>query len=257
MIEQRVLQKTLHTKLTELRARNPRYSARAFGKRLGLSAGATSELLRGRRKISLALAVRIAKKLLLDPEERAAIFSRSRELDSAVTPDDSLQLTADQFFVISEWYHFAILSLIRTQDFKSDSGWIARRLGIKKTVAADALQRLLRLGLIQKNEKGGITRTKARFRTPDDVANLSQTIQRSHFHDLELARSALETLSIESRDFSSITMPLDPELLPKAKELIRKLQDQISELLESGDKKEVFRMCVQLFPLTQLKGKEK
>ena len=50
-----------------------------------------------------------------------------------------VQLTLDHFSVISEWYHFAILSLAETQDFKSYPAWIAGRLGISQKDAKAAV----------------------------------------------------------------------------------------------------------------------
>lgn len=43
---------------------------------------------------------------------------------------DPNQLSMDQFAIIADWYHFAILNLINTPGFKSDISWIAKRLGL-------------------------------------------------------------------------------------------------------------------------------
>ncbi len=43
----------------------------------------------------------------------------------------------------------AILALTRTADFHADSRWIARTLGVSVDEVNVALQRLLRLGLLQ------------------------------------------------------------------------------------------------------------
>src|SRR3954468_13014795 len=48
---------------------NPRYSQRAFARQLGLSAGELSEILRGKRSLSLRSALRVASSLGLSPSE--------------------------------------------------------------------------------------------------------------------------------------------------------------------------------------------
>jgi hypothetical protein len=44
---------------------------------------------------------------------------------------------------------------------------------------------------------------------------------------------------------------LDPRLLPKAKTLIRQFQDDLADLVTSSPGTEVFRLCVQMIPLTK------
>ena len=206
----------------------------------------------------------ICSSLLLDPQERSEIlrdFSPTRtEVRRAKKKTDEvdssyLQLTADQFRVVSEWYYFAILSLVKTADFQSNSEWIAQRLGISVPQVNQAIDRLERLGLIE-NERGRIHLNQTRYRTTDDVMNLS--VRKSHFETLELAKQSLEQNAIEERDFSSITMAVDVEQLAQAKSLIRKFQDDLDALLEGDEQKqksrtEVYRLAVQLFPLTKLK----
>jgi UV DNA damage repair endonuclease len=52
-------------------------------------------------------------------------------------------------------------------------------------------------------------------------------------------------------------MAIDPKKLSVAKELIRKFQDDLSDLLESGNQTEVYRLSTHLFPLSKLENGEK
>lgn len=268
MQEQIAIQKILISKYEEMRLRNPQFSRRAFSKRLGISPGAISELFNGQRQISLKLAERIADRLTLNPQERADIFSLFREkkklkeekkLKKSKAPEksddvdpDYLQLSLDQFKVIGDWYHYGILSLLRTTGFKNDPVWISSRLGITVSTVEAAIERLKRLGFIQENKNGKLTRTKSAFRTSDDVANVS--VRRAHGQYLEKAREALETLPVEARDFTSLMFACSPGQLPRAKEMIRKFQDKLYAELEQESKSEVYQMCIQVFPLTRNQG---
>jgi uncharacterized protein (TIGR02147 family) len=139
---------------------------------------------------------------------------------------------------------------MRTRNFTSNPNWIAKRLGISVSEVKDALERLTRLGLIHVNDRGDLVRGKAKFRTTDDVVNLS--LRQAHSDNLELARNSLARDSVDQRDFTAATMAIDPKKLPEAKERIRKFQDDLAELLESGSQTEVYKICIQLFPLTDL-----
>lgn len=263
MNEQLQIQNLLRTKLLDAQTRNPAVSLRAFANRLGIGAGPLSQILSGQRRVSRNLAQRICDALLLDPQERHEVLSRFpqkrpvRPQDSAAGDSvgpDYLKLTADQFKVISDWYCYAILSLIRTKGFKNDPAWIAGRLGIKVTEAKSALERLLRLELIEADESGKLRRTINHLRTTDDITSLS--IRRGHLQTLELARHSLEQDPVNRRDFTTVTFPTHPKRLKAAKELIRKFQDDLTLLMEGAPEEahentEVYRFSTELFPLTK------
>lgn len=250
------LQRILQSKLSELRSRNPQFSIRAFARRLGMQASATNELLKGERTASRQLAERIADRLHLDPTEKFELLKcfpqrvRRKKGADPQAQRDYLRLNSDQFSILSDWTHYAILSLIRTADFQSDPEWIANRLGVKKSKIASGLERLERLALIE-NKNGKWKRTYARVDTPDDVANPS--LQQSHIGDMELAKESILRDPVRLRDFTSMTMPTSVRLLPKAKEIIRAASDEIANLLSSEPSEEVYRLSVNLFPLSRLK----
>jgi uncharacterized protein (TIGR02147 family) len=259
------LQSFLQGKFFEAQTKNPSYSLRAFAKKIGIVPGAASELLRGHRQASRKMVARIAKKLMLDPQETHELLKhfpetrkerKTQKLEQDIVSKDYLKLTADQFHLISEWVHYAILSLIMTNNFRSNPEWMAKRLGVTPTKVTACLERLERLGLIEKNAKGVFTRTIARIHTPDDVFNVS--IQKAHIADMELAKQALQDIPLELRDFTSVSVPTAPELLPDAKKLIRKFREELAHLLSSKPSSEVYQMSVYLYPLTKpLKGESK
>lgn len=257
MKEQVALQKIILTKYEEARAKNPAYSRRAFSKRLGLSAGAISEIFNGQRRVSLKLAEKIATKLSLDPQQRAELFSyfpqkirrKSEPIKTDQISSNYLQLSTDQFHVIGEWYYFAILTLFDAADFQSNSKWIAARLNLSEVTVKNALERLKRLEMISEDEHKNLKKTGIKYRTTDDIANIS--VKKAHKQYLEKAQEALDTLTVDERDFTSLMFPLSPKNLPKAKEMIRKFQDDLAAEFASETQSEVFQICIQLFPLTK------
>lgn len=247
-------QRLLNQELTRIRIRNPSYSIRAFSRRLGVHSAALSEILKGKRRISKRLAARFAEKLMLAPVERDSflgLFSKKIEsgLRGRSEPIRYLELQADEFQMIAEWYHFGILSLAETDGFRSDAAWIARRLGITLHQARGAIQRLIRIGMLQKGLDGEVRPSGKQYSTSDGIRSLS--LQKMHARDLDLARHSLEVDPLEVRDFSAVTMAIDPDEMLQARKMLRSARDRICAKLESGRKKEVYKLCMYLMPLSR------
>lgn len=260
MKEQLIFQRILKKKYEELKHENPRLSRRDFSKSMGLSAGAISEIFNGQRKVSLKLAKRIARKIKLDPQARVELFAafdkyakqprRVRSHENPAHDAKFLRLSSDQFRVIEDWYHFAILALMDTKDFKSNVQWIASRLGLTMATARSAMERLIRLGIVQENENGQFIKSGKSFHTPDDNADAS--IRLAHLELLQKAREALETMSVHERDFTSLIVNVSPEQLPRAKEMIRQFRNEFMAELEASPQSDVYQLGIHFFPLTRI-----
>jgi uncharacterized protein (TIGR02147 family) len=85
--------------------------------------------------------------------------------------------------------------------------------------------------------------------TSEDIE--SQALQESHSEALRIAAEKLERIPVGLRDFSSVTMAIDPKKLPEAKAIVREFQEKLYALLADGKKTEVYQFNFQLFPLTQ------
>ena len=263
--EQIHIQNLIRSGLSDIKSKNPNFSLRAYAKKLSLSPSALSEILNGKRKVSKKLAARIVEKMNLDPTESHAVlnlfdnktarldFVEQGHIPEAPANIDFLKLSSDQFNLISEWQHFAILSLIETEDFKSDINWIAQRLSISATQAQTSVDRLIRLGFVFKKNKKFITNKQALL-TSDNIPN--QAVRKSHYSDLRLAEKALDNCPVDERDFTAITIPANKKNLAKAKKMIREFQDKLTLCLEQGPKDEVFKFTFYLYPLTQNKDQE-
>lgn len=256
MLEQIALQHILRKSFVDLQSKNPQYSLRSFSKKLDVHVGALSSIMNGKRRVSKDLAERLALRLMLDPQERSELLEKfpvKRMAEEATSGPKYLEIEASQFKMIAEWEHYAVLSLFNCTGFKDDPAWISARLGISETRALEVLRRLLDMQFIKRNSEDKLVRSKPEFRTSDDTIDLS--IRKSHEVNLELAKTSLNHDDVSERDFTYITLAANPEKLGSAKEMIRKFQDQLSEVLETGEKTEVYRMSIQLFPLTKLQSK--
>lgn len=246
------LRQIISEEFLNIKARNGSYSLRAFATRIGLVPSAVSEILSGKRRITKKMAKKILERLSVPPDKTAKIIGSLNlekiERNDRTDEKEFLRVNMDQYHVISEWYYFAIVSLAETEGFKGNSKWIASRLNIPIRDAEVALDRLERLGMLKK-VGGKLVSTGLQFETTSDMANLS--LRKNHYDNLELAKKSLETDDVLKRDFSSMTMAIDPKQLPEAKKLIKNFRRKLCAYLEAGSKKEVYRICVQLFPLSK------
>lgn len=160
---------------------NPKYSLRAYARDLGVSVGLISEAMSGKRTISYNLGYRIAPRLklshLAQKDFLKSLLPESAPLDSAPSGVKTEKLSDDHFRIIADWYHFAILSLARTEDCQSSRTWIAQRLGISAQEAELALARLRRVGLIS-TRGNKLKRTESALETVADLP--SSAIKKSH-----------------------------------------------------------------------------
>jgi len=250
-IHQVQFQNLLIRKFNEARRKNPAYSIRAFAERLEVGSGPLSQILNGKRKVSEKMAFKIMKKLNLSPSAQKEAFRDLAE-DAA---DDGYLLEADRFALIADWYHYGILSLLAVKGFQNHPRWIAQRLGISENQASDAISRLLRLKILSVASNGKLKRNYPKLTTTDGVP--SDALKKAHSQGLELAGRSLwnSSVAIDRQDFTYLTVPTNPERIRLAKLFLRKARNQLCEILmDTTEKTEVYRLSVQLFPLTVSEG---
>jgi transcriptional regulator with XRE-family HTH domain len=239
-------------KFEESKQKNARWSQRSYAAKIGLSSGALSEILQGKRPLSSRLKKKISSKLQLSPTEESDFFEDDLPGYLKTNRLDYFKLTTDQFHLISDWWHYAILNLMNTKNFKPNKIWISERLGLSPSTTEEAWDRLLRLNLIKKDGKKFI-RTRTRLETSDDLLNLS--VQKSHLQDLELIEKSITQIKPEFRDHTSMTVVVNKKSIAKAKEMIRLFQDRFSAEAEVNDGDEVYKLSVSFFPLTKISKK--
>ena len=225
-----------------------------------MSSSALSGMLNGKRSITVASIEKLGQAIGLNPKEinRYKILSRELkfgvELDS-VPMDEFQQITLDSYAIISDWYHYAILELIRVRGFQPTTAWISKSLGITKSEANIAVERLQRVGLLDIAKDGRwIDKTlegKATNISGDHTSSASRKLQKQI---LQMSLRALEEMpSTELRNHTSLTLAINPEDIPLAKEKIKNFRRELAEMLESNkNPTEVYHVNVSLYPVTKI-----
>ncbi len=255
----------LKTVLADRMARNPKYSLRAMARSFSISPALLSQISNGKRNLTTANAVRLAKKLGLSKRETDYFCSLVQYQDAKHVESKALLLEKinalrakrevhsvplDAFKALSDWYHFAIIESLRIKNFTATPKNLARKLGISAVEAEVALERLERLGVIETKPDGGYRQTHKGIRAESEERNLA--LQAFHRQMLEKAIHSLTSQSTKEKYVGSETFALDLAQLPEARRRIDEFLDDMSELADKGaNPSETYHVGVQLFRLSR------
>lgn len=261
-LESQSIAEVLDQEFARRKQRNRAYSLRAYARDLKLSASRLSEVLKGKQGISESTVDSIAEELTRKPVERRFIkdlvladFARNqkvRELarkrvEEARKAESFRHLREDQFRVIKDWYHAAILELTQVQDFDPDPRWIGRRLGIPATTATQALKRLQGLKLIEATEGGGWRARPEAYSAFSDVP--STAIRHFHMQILSMHADSLREDSMEDRELLSMILAIPRSRLPEFKEEMNKFATRFWQSIENESKDDLYSLSLQLCPV--------
>ena len=157
----------LRRQLDNRLSRNSNYSLRAFARDIGVSPSSLSDILNGKQGFSKNKAIQIGNKLGFNPMEinyfsTLAESKYARSLSNRKIAKLKLQkflktketeLSIESFKIISQWYHLAILELTKIESFESDNKWIAKKLGITIDEVRQAIERLIKMNLLEKKKE--------------------------------------------------------------------------------------------------------
>ena len=161
---------------------------------------------------------------------------------------DYRQLSLDTYALVADWYHYAILELTFVNGFKNDITWIADKLCILESEAQEAIDRLIRLGLML--EKDSRLYKTEKFITNYSEGMTSNALKELQRNVLKMGLDAIDDIPGEDKDITSMTFAIVPEKMPEAKQRIKKFRREISEFLERGAQQRVYQLGIQLYPVS-------
>ncbi len=242
----------LQQSLLERCRKNPTYSLRAFARSLKISPSALSAMINGKRKITNKMMHRLGLELSLEMSQIES-FSQTDEAEAIAH-----QIKLDTFAIISEWYHYAILELMRLEHFKSDPKWIAQTLGLTKSEVNIAIERLIRVRLIKINENGSYIDLAADVTTHIEDGLTSQAAKRYQKQILSKAIDAINDVDIKYRDNTSVAFATHLDDIPEIKNRIQKFRKELISFIESKNNRKqdaVYQIGLALYPLSKIDKK--
>lgn len=230
-------------------ASNAQYSLRSLALDVNVDASSLSQILRGKRALTATTIERIGRRIGLDEDEIRAFVAAEEFVRATADLTGVEQLAHDVAALVADGCHYAILELVRLDSFQPDSRWIARVLGNDVDEVNVAIQRLLRLGLLEM-----VASDRWVARSSGSRASVAG------FTHAAFERLAREVRALDAdpaqrapRDHSSTTLAVDSRRLPDALALLARARRDLVKLLESSDARDdVYRLEIHFFPLTRL-----
>jgi uncharacterized protein (TIGR02147 family) len=199
-----------------------RLSYRAFSKRAGLGAPNYLQLvIAGQRNLTRATAERFAAACGLVDDRKdyfltLVAFNQARsdaernrlysELAAFRRYRQAHKLELADARYHAHWYLPAIRELVHCPTFREDADWIAARLlpPITAKQASDAIDTLLELGLLGRNDDGKLCQRERVVSTGAETQGLH--IRNYHAEMMHRATRAMELVPREDRDISTLTV---------------------------------------------------
>lgn len=257
-----ILKEELSTRLSS----NRQYSLRAFARDLKLSASTVSHVLSGRKGLSATSAKAIAEKLGWTQSETeyfcALVVSEGARSETQkkfakktvkehhrASPEQSkaLELQIDAVRVISDWYHFPILELFKTNP-KLKPKTIAKRLGLQEIEVELAISRLERIELLDRTSKGILVSNEwviSKENVPSDA------VKKVHQQMLDKAKTALLTQSVQERYFRTMCFPFKVKDIAKAQADLTSFFEDFLRKHSSAEGDEIYSLSTQFIRLTE------
>jgi uncharacterized protein (TIGR02147 family) len=157
----------------------------------------------------------------------------------------------------SKWYYVVIREMVSLKDFKEDVAWIANRIvpRISEKDAEEALKKLQRLGLIERDESGKLCVTR-RLLTPEGKLGAA-SLKEFHRNVIRKAADAIDLFPGEEREISSVTVSVDQATAAQMRSLIVEFRKRMLGLVQDVESpEEVFQFNLQFFPMTKKKPEE-
>jgi uncharacterized protein (TIGR02147 family) len=240
----------LRDELLRRKRNNSSYSLRSFARSLGLSSSFLSKLMNGKRSVSETTLLKLATRIGLS-EEQLEVLS-SQMVQKTNSPEFEA-ICADQFKLIADWHHYAILECASLFDFESSPTWIANRLSISEERARLALERLTRLGFLKLDKNGKLVAVLKDYSSVTK-AGISSANTEHQRQILEGAIAALDVVPTKRRHQGSVTLAIPESRLPEAIDRIRKFRRELMSFLQrKGRRDAVYQLSISFYPLTQNK----
>lgn len=259
-----------------LKSKDPTVSFRSFARMAGFrSHNFLKMIIEGKSNISVESADKMGKVFKLNAEE--ALFFRNLVLLNQAKNNDEKQIYAKELLrsktyrkihpfneskyeFFAHWYVSAVRELVALPKFKEDPAWIARHVvpPIKPAEAKKALEDLLNLGLIKRNETGQLVQSDALLSTPPEVS--SAYIANWHKEYIKRAFESIDSLPRDQRDISAVTIGFSKKNLKTLKEMLIQFRKEMlslaSQQSEQNEKDILVQLNIQMFLLGETESDE-
>lgn len=229
-----------------------------FAKYLQIDSSRLSKILKKQRPVSPdlieALGVRLqvsSRKIETFKVGTKKPYDKTTGSQAVIPVEEHYRLRMDQIALISEWQHYAVLELMKHEEFKPQMDWVAGQLAQPVEVIEMVVHRLQRIGILKIDDLGNWQDMSEGYSTHVLGENLTSNAHRNYQAQvLELSKQALYRTDIHKRDHSTIVVATSPGKIQEAKLRIKQFRRQLAEFLENTESKNtIYHLSIGLFPV--------
>lgn len=250
-----------------LKSNDPTFSQKRIQFELGVSSsGFISNILIGRKNLTANQAAKMTRILKMDHFdatyfEALVMYTQARTNEEKeefyhrclkVRPMLLANLSVKEMSLFAKWYYVAVREVIDLISWKEDWSILANSVKPKISVeeAKEAVEKLLQLGLIRKNDNGVLVTCDAGISTGDEVS--SEHLIEFQRATMKLASKALDEVDAEMREISVLTMGLSEGSFQNIKKEIRYFRKKMAKIaMEDKNANRVYQLNFQFFPLSE------
>jgi len=266
----------LNDMLTKLKEENRAFSMRAMAAKIQCDPGFFNRILKGERNIMASHIIELGKVLKLNKKEiryfelLAGYNHSKRQTERDHCFEQLLQLKktqvrqidVDQFKLYSHWYYLVIRELLaivpEQHNIEAYAREICRTLDpqISYGEVRDALDNLLRLGLIRRRDDGTIAVADKFTASGEQVPQV--IVNRFLLEFADLARRSIDAVPKKRRRLSTLTFSVSADNYEKITARIDEFRQEILSMVaaDAGPLDRVCHLNLQLFPVTKIYEKE-
>ena len=246
----------------------PDFSLMKFAGSLGLGSSASlSLMLKGRRPVPKKYLPDLTAIFDLKPKEVAYFDAlldkaKAKTLDQKVFYEERLKQLGqssqnvmtelDSFHQLADPLHAMILEISTLKGFRPDPLWIARKLVGDYSISdvVQALNRLFRMGLLQKTQDGQWAKTNKHITNKPDV--IDHGSQEYHKKVSNMAAELITKNKLSEREYNGYAFTMNEDRLPEAKKFIREFVGEFFKRFEAdeGQGEKLYQLNLQLFKTT-------
>lgn len=246
--------------------KNPAYSMSKFSRDAGFKSYHLSDVFAGRYGLSVRRATEVAEKLKMSDTVKKQ-FLRLVESNAAKSKEDKnisdfesshflfeadKKVSVEEFSLMSQWYFFALIELIRKLKTPASYEELAERLSISENECKSSIKKLIQLGYICELN-GELMVNHAMISLNNDTP--SEIIR--NYHRIMIAKSldSMQKDPVSERYFGSFNLNLSEQqyndLHEELSAFIRKKITHYQKDVETEQR--LYTLNFQLFPLEQIK----
>jgi uncharacterized protein (TIGR02147 family) len=236
---------------------DPTFSVRKATSRVrGCSPTLVTQVLKGRRSLTLERVPQFSKILELSKSETMQLERRVRSERLQVSKPDSLDFRGKRSSdpknqLLQDWLNVYVKDLFGLKS--SESSLQSVQEALSPIASPERVERslsfLLRHGYLRKNLQGRIVKNEHLIQTTDEIP--SKKIRAFHKRALEIAKTGIDLFPPERRQASALVMALSEDGAEELKELLKDFYDRLMTFTEmhANDDGRLYQVLLHLTPI--------